>query len=261
MAVREIWGDETSDVTSGDARLWRYFKPERFLETLDKRSLYFSSAREFEDPFEGACEVQPHGVPVEEVLERRKHRMPRGLLDYGTVSRAFSAMEQLRRLTKISCWHLAEYESDAMWQLYAGKGKGIAVTTTVDRLRAALKPFRLDPAYGEEEPYAGKVRYVDLSTTRLTVGMERTFFYKHRAFEWEREYRIAISVRMAEEFGVTVPEKGILVDFDPRVLIDEVWIGKNTSEAQQLQIRDRCGQAGLENRLRMSTLLGRPWYF
>lgn len=34
--------------------LWRYFKTERFLELLRNSSLYFSSARRFEDPFEEA---------------------------------------------------------------------------------------------------------------------------------------------------------------------------------------------------------------
>lgn len=61
------------------------------------------------------------------------------------------------------------------------------------------------PEYGEEEPYRGGIRYVNLSTQRLRASMEEPFFVEHRAFEWEREFRLAISVRMAGEFAVQVP--------------------------------------------------------
>lgn len=86
--------------------------------------------------------------------------------------------------------------------------------TTAGRLSRALQPFRLAPEYGEEEPFRGPIRYVDLHRERLRVGMEHRFFYKHRAFERGREFRVAISVRMAEEFAVVVPELGIDVSFD-----------------------------------------------
>jgi len=96
-----------------------------------------------------------------------------------------------------------------MWRLYAAERKGLAVHTTARRLRDALLPFRLAPNYGEEEPWWGSVKYVDLHRERLRVGMEKRFFCKHRAFESEREFRVAISARMAEEYGVEVPEFGI----------------------------------------------------
>src|SRR5690606_31304270 len=48
--MRCIWKDDEPVPTE---RLWRYFKVERFLESLRSRSLYFAAARQFEDPFEG----------------------------------------------------------------------------------------------------------------------------------------------------------------------------------------------------------------
>src|SRR5207249_1966506 len=165
--------------------LWRYFRTERFIESIQSSLLYFPSARQFADPFEGAVAVQPRDWPVDP---------PYGALDF-----ADQAFEELRRLTKINCWHCAEYESDAMWRLYAADRKGVAVRTTAARLQAALQPFRLAPEYGEEEPFWGAVRYVDLHAERLHVSMEARFFFKHRAFESEREFRVAISVRSAEE--------------------------------------------------------------
>jgi len=37
--------------------LWRYFKTERIVNFLETGNLYFSSARQFQDPFEGAVAV------------------------------------------------------------------------------------------------------------------------------------------------------------------------------------------------------------
>jgi len=88
--MRSIWPDEDVDL---DMPLWRYFKTERFINTLQRRSLHFSSATQFEDPFEGAVAVLPHDWPVDP-------RYP----DLEGFDRAF---EPLRRLTKISCWHRA----------------------------------------------------------------------------------------------------------------------------------------------------------
>jgi hypothetical protein len=228
-----------------DEPLWRYFQPERFVASLHSRTLYFASARQFADPFEGAVAVLPHDTPID----------PR----YSQLEGTDKAFEELCRLTKIS-WHRAAYESDAMWKLYAATRKGVAVCTTTQRLRRGLLPFRLAPHYGEEEPFWGSVRYVDLHRERLRVNMERRFSYKHRAFEWEREFRIAISVRMAEEFGVAVPQEGIEVGFDPAVLIEAVYLGPALSEAERTSLRETCVQAGLKCQFVTSTLLGQPRY-
>jgi hypothetical protein len=235
----------TNEEVDLDQPLWRYFRADRFMETVQSRNLHFPSARQFEDPFEGAVAVLPHDWPVD----------PR----YGELEDGDKAFEELRRLTKISCWHCAEYESDAMWRLYAGSRKGVAIRTTAGRLQTALQPFRLAPHYGEEEAFWGRIRYLDLNAERLHLGMEERFFIKHRAFEWEQEFRVVISVRMAEEFGVRVPEGGIDVPFDA-ILVESVYLGPELSESERVAIREACVEAGLGRRLFTSTLLGRPRY-
>ena len=109
-------------------------------------------------------------------------------------------------------------------------------------------------------PFWGSVRYVDLAIQRLRVSMEKRFFYKHRAFEWEREFRVAISVRMAEEFAVPVPEFGIDVPFDPTVLIEAIYFGPSLELADRDQLLASCDEAGVAAQPTTSTLLGRPRY-
>ena len=231
----------------GNETLWKYFRLERFLSTLAESRLYFASANQFIDPFEGAVAVQLDVPPSD----------PR----YARMESAEHAFFQLKRLTKISCWHRATYESDAMWKLYAGEHKGIAICTTPDRMRAAFKPFRLKPGYGVEDLWGSPVQYFDLTRIRMRgVAMLNRFFFKHRAFEWEREYRLAISVRMAEEFGVRVPEHGILVDVDLPVLIERIVLGWTTTEFERATVAQYVAAAGLSDRLALSTLLGKPRY-
>lgn len=231
----------------GDEMLWKYFRFDRFLSTLTESRLYFASANQFIDPFEGAVAVQLNVPPPD----------PR-YAEMESVERAFF---RLKRLTKISCWHRAAYESDAMWKLYAGEHKGIAICTTPDRIRAAFKPFRLKSEYGVEDLWGGPVQYVDLTKVRMRgVAMLDRFFFKHRAFEWEQEYRLAISVRMAEEFGVQVPENGILVDVDLSAMIERIVLGSTITEAERATVAQHVEAAGLSDRLELSTLLGQPRY-
>lgn len=227
--------------------LWKYFKMERFISTLETGQIYFASANQFTDTFEGAVAVQMDTTPVD----------PR----YADMELGERAFFELKRLTKISCWHRASYESDAMWKLYAGENKGIAICTTPERMRAAFSAFRLRADYGIEDLWAGPVDYVDLTQIRMRgAGMLDRFFFKHRAFEWEREFRLAISLRMAEEFGVAVPTDGISAHVDLRVLIERIVLGSTISQEEREIVTRHVEGVGLGDLLQRSSLLGRPRY-
>lgn len=227
--------------------IWRYFRFERFISLLKSGQLYFASANQFPDLFEGAVAVQVNLPPPD----------PR----YAEMEPDEHAFFELKRLTKINCWHRATYESDAMWKLYAGEHKGIAICSTPDRISAAIKPFRFKPEYGVEDLWAGPVQYLDLTQVRMkALGSPHRFFFKHRAFEWEKEFRLAISLEKAEMFAVPVPEDGILVEVDLGVMVDRIVLGSTTPPNERAITTDNCEHAGLSDRLELSTLLGKPRY-
>jgi hypothetical protein len=227
-----------------DQMLWRYFKTARFSELMDTGRMYFAAARQFQDKFEGAVAIMPPDFPAD----------PR----YAELEGSDRAFEELRRLTKISCWHRATHESDAMWQLYAEDWKGVAICSTPSRLQAALQPFRLHPTYGVEDVFCGEVTYVDLLHVRLKPTFLDRFLVKHIAFSWEREFRLMISLRMAEEFGVSVPEAGILVDVDLHSLVEHIVIGPLLPSAEHAAVVEAASRHGLADRIQKSSLLGRP---
>ena len=241
--MRIVFEDEHLDL---EQPIWRYFKTERFLDFVKTGYIYFAAARQFQDPFEGAVAVMPPGFPVD----------PR----YAELEHGDRAFEELRRLTKINCWHRAEYESDAMWQLYAGAWKGVAILSTPSRIAAAAEPFRLQPEYGHEDLWAGNVRYVDLLKERLRASMLHRFWYKHAAFSWEREFRLAISLRTAEEFGVAVPAEGIKVQFEVPQLVHRIFIGPSLPPSDEQAVREAAEAIGLGKYIRTSSMLGTPRY-
>jgi len=61
--MREIVGGKNL----GDEVLWKYFQTERFISTLSDNQIYFASANQFSDRFEGAVAVQ---MPPQEVDPR-----------------------------------------------------------------------------------------------------------------------------------------------------------------------------------------------
>src|SRR5262249_21646242 len=112
---------------------------------------------------------------------------------------------RFKRLYKAHCWHRASCESNAMWHLYAGQSKEVAIGSTPDRMRAAIKPFRLWPTSGIEDLWSGAVKYVDLMEVRLRSLRNDRYFHKHGAFEWEREFRLLIALMEADEFAGKAP--------------------------------------------------------
>src|SRR5260370_21352439 len=77
------------------------------------------------------------------------------------------AFFQLKRRTKLNCWHRAGYESDAMWKLYAAEIKGVSICSTPDRMRRAFHSFPLRPVNGGECLWGSPGSYVD-STQLVT---------------------------------------------------------------------------------------------
>ena len=226
-----------------EQKLWRYLKLDRLIDIIEKDEIYFSSATQFtDDPYEGAISILPQEAPVP------------------SENKFDDAFSQLRRLTKIVCWHIADYENDAMWKLYANSKKGLAITTTIETLITSLEPYKIKPEYDNEILYVGKIEYVDLMKDKINTNMLKRFFYKHNAFSWEKEFRLAISLRMAEEFGVSIPEDGILVKIKPKVLINNIYLGPTISSEDKEKILNICKKHGMEDKIKTSSLLGNPIY-
>jgi hypothetical protein len=155
----------------------------RFLALLSNKALYFSRKHDLDDPWEGV--VPPVGV----------HRAVCEL--YGSEENARFGEESVHETGEavasravLSCWHANDRESVAMWRLYTSGAEGVAIQTTIGRLKEAFEqePCSVTIAY---------VRYVDHLTEDLgrawALDPLSPLFCKRRGFEHEHEVRCVIA--------------------------------------------------------------------
>ncbi len=237
--------------------IWRYVSAARFGDLLAGQ-LYFAAAHEFDDPFEGAITQAENA--------RRQQEMTRIFPDDTARRRTLCGLSEafadLRRMTKISCWHARAHENVAMWERYRpATGCGVAVASTVGALKRSLREFRLQPSYGAELVSIGTVRYIDYATEAMTnSSMLGIFLHKRVEYQDETEVRALLSLRMAVEFGVEIPDDGVTISVDPRELIDEVRVSPNATPAEVEELAEAARTADIDCRVSRSTLCSEPTY-
>jgi hypothetical protein len=115
----------------------------------------------------------------------------------------------------ISSWHINEYESFAMWQIFTQKSEGLAIQSTLGRIQEALK---LDTTYNQ---HIGEVNYIDYK--KEYIPFDNAFFpflFKRKSFQYEREIRIISDVT---EFELKI-DNGLKIDVDINQLIEKIYI-------------------------------------
>ncbi|MGB0717874.1 MAG: DUF2971 domain-containing protein [Alphaproteobacteria bacterium] len=239
---KSIWKDQQCHK---GLQIWRYFKVERFLELLEKERIYFSSANEFSDTFEGAVAVLPPEIKLD----------PR----YTEPDRLEQAFIPLKKYSKINCWHIEDHENSMMWEIYANRSKGVAVVSTVTSYIKSYTPYCATEKSQPETLFHGPVKYENLLEERLRPSSKERFFYKDRIFKHEQEYRFMISLEEASMW-VDVAEKGIHVSFDPSVLIEEIILGPNIEPDCLNRIKLASERHQLKSKIKESRLRGKPKY-
>jgi hypothetical protein len=195
-----------------NVRVWRYLDLAKPVSLLDKRALFFSRANRLGDDFEGAITRQRQ-------LQRKKFYARRRRAGKSIpLSRDHSDLIATRiDNTIISCWHMNEDESAAMWKLYVAGGQGIAIVSTYKRLAASLpSSHRTEPLRNEDGTdrhlwiKLGVVKYIDFETYE---AMANPFLCKRRSFEHERELRAVVEDHSLE--GLPRPPRFPAGDYVP----------------------------------------------
>jgi hypothetical protein len=165
----ELLKPDVSRITSPlDTRVWRYMKLEYFKQYVKDRHLYVPRVDMLGEPLEGSF-CTPAGS--DEHAEFRK----------GFMQQTFY----------VSCWHIAEHESDMMWGRYLQKFDGVAIHTTIGEL------LKFQPAAFEWQgyevipaPLVGNVQYVEHAALGAFPANDCSLFYKDLAFNGDKEFRL-----------------------------------------------------------------------
>jgi len=229
-----------------DQLCWRYLKIDRLINSLREGYIYFAAANQFEDEWEGATFINS--------ADYCHTGLFKPLMMFN------NAFKQLQRLTKINCWHKSDYENYAMWKLYANDKKGVAITTTPRLMKLSIEPYRIKPNYVEENLIIGDVNYNELDLENQNKSEIERFFNKHISFSYEKEIRLTVSLRLAEECGVIVPDEGIKLKVDYSKLIESIIIGPNIDLTERKLLMNVLIEEGLESKLKDSVLSKKPWF-
>ncbi len=232
--------------------IWRYVDFTKFVDLLERKTLFFSRSDLLGDPFEGS-------KPKVNVDERT--RRFEGMRRICGISENDAARGLLRKVA-VNCWHMNRHESAAMWKLYLKSDEGIAIRSTVGRLKAALEP-------SNDEIYVGVVRYIDFETEWLPEGNALyPFVHKRKGFAHEQELR-AVIVRHPKVEGMILPPdfftcdtvgEGIRVEVDLNTLIEAVRIAPGSPSWLTDLVSAICRRYDLHAEIRESALSQEPVY-
>jgi hypothetical protein len=175
--------------TNVDIPLWRYMDFTKFISLIYSREIFFSRSDLLGDPYEGALPI-PNQNYWSELIKLREQgavsSLTQGWNDAPpAVLRALRAktsvaIEQLRKTMFVSCWHMNENESAAMWKLYSKSDESIAIQTTYSALAKVLP----------ESCMMGLVKYISYEHDMISEdNLFWRFLHKRRSFEHEREVR------------------------------------------------------------------------
>lgn len=188
------------NLPSDDTIVWKYLDLSKFLDMLLSNKLFMSRSDKFEDQYEGTF-----SEPTYEEIKKIAANNPK-FLDY---------YKSHREKVVISSWHINEYESYAMWQIFTKNNEGLAIQSTIGRLKEALvreKKFQQN---------IGAVNYIDYK--KEYIPFDDTFFpflFKRKSFQYEREVRI-ISDTSGNRVSIN---DGLKVDVDIDQLIEKIYI-------------------------------------
>jgi len=183
-----------------ETTVWKYLDQSKFVDLLLYRKLFMSRSDKFEDQYEGTF-----SEPTFEEIRKLSADNPDFLDFYKT----------RRKNIVVSSWHINEYESFAMWQIFTQKNEGLAIQSTLSRLQQALAH---ETTF---EQHIGEVNYIDYK--KEYIPFENSFFpflFKRKSFVYEREIRIITDVT---SHHLTI-DNGLKIDIGIEHLIEKIYI-------------------------------------
>jgi len=210
--------------------VWKYLDLSKFVDLLLYQKLFMSRSDKFEDQYEGTF-----SEPTFEEIRKLSTNNPDFLNYYKTH----------REKVVISSWHSNEYESFAMWQIFTQKNEGLAIQSTLGRIKEALLPEHTF------EQHIGEVNYIDYK--KEYIPFDNAFFpflFKRKSFQYEREIRIITDVTSQ---NLTI-DNGLKIDVDINLLIEKIYIHPKSENWYKNLIIEMVKRLGFDFEIEKSDL-------
>jgi hypothetical protein len=180
-----------------DAPIWRYMDLAKLLDLVTRRALFFPSCDKLRamDPFEGQLTYSDTDLFNADLVNIADEEIRKQGFNDRSEFVSFVKGHQsvaggvgfVAKAHFISCWHMNDDESDAMWKIYAKDDAGVAIRSSFARLKSAFET-------AEETVKIGVVNYDDFRNSRTATPYDVDNFYmrKRTAFGHEKELRAVV---------------------------------------------------------------------
>lgn len=210
--------------------VWKYLDLSKFLDLLLSQKLFMSRSDKFEDQYEGTF-----SEPTFEEIKKIAENNPEFLDTY----------KSQRKNVVISSWHINEYESFAMWQIFTQNSEGLAIQSTIGRLKEALHPEN------QVEQYIGEVNYIDYKKEYIPFDDDFfPFLFKRKSFQYEREVRIVSNL---SKHNLSINE-GVKIGVDIDKLIERIYIHPKSENWYKNLVIELVKRLGFDFRIEKSDL-------
>lgn len=210
--------------------LWRYQNFPKFADLIQNKKLFFSSVKQFDDPWEGfpsknnsnperIIRVRKNSDKKDEISEEFEFVKAKDF--FGNQHESVAEMSiksaiNLRKTFFVNCWHMNDDESDSQWKIYGTDPCSLAIVSSFERLQASITD-ELN-IYGSQVIYYSKYEYSREGNALYNV------IHKRKAFMHEREFRLVyMNFKLLHVKESEIPQ-GIVVSIDLEKLIDRIVI-------------------------------------
>lgn len=235
----------------------------QYVSMLHKNALFFSRADKLNDSFEGSItnfdffrrtvKLETLGINATDDMEIFNKNYVRNAI--------------------LSCWHMNETESFAMWKVYLPQNEGLAIKSTYKRLRDSFPLYDGVPKErdktgrsNERAIYIGTISYLDYHNGTMPQGnILWPFVHKRKYFEYENELR-AFSFEFPIDNGTLIPTKtwfpdgGDYVPCCLKTLVDTVVVSPYTENWFLSLVIDVTNKYGCPFNIESSAMKDNPKY-
>jgi hypothetical protein len=231
--------------------VWKYFPVRNFIRCALSSGIWMSSMtklRQWSAKHLGIPDCREGEIPpalesfkrdfdmallADAALERLKVSHPFVAESVAEVADVLDTVYQLDRVF-VSSWSVRPSESSGMWMHYADNGRGVAIKTTIGKLKSASWriPFHLSGLDTSDVVFYGlllrRIKYLSFTSEDRISSLDDCYvpFLKREEFDDERELRM---------LGLTtsaVPMDGLVLHCKFNELIEEIVVGPKADEAE-----------------------------
>lgn len=190
-------------------KLWRYMSFQKFEDLVKTQSLYYARMDQFEDSLEG---ISPFTCIKSILSDKTKSDEQKQ-----ECMRLYNIrMENNRKVSFVSCWHINENINYNMWNQYGQNSvESIGIQTNFKKFNMILEKSGFsvlnEPVQYFEEPYFNQNAYWFPT------------IFKRSKFEHEQEFR---SILFVHDLDV----KGIKIKVDLKEIITKIYIHPQASK-------------------------------